>query len=96
MCLPKAPTLNQSSIPAFWFQYHYSAVDRKTDLLEMDHFFLKNMIDKWIQNTSSVVNTGIAPRAYRPLDDYQEVTLEANTVAFPSWHKLDSPVERRG
>lgn len=56
----------------------------KTDLLEMDHFFLKNMIDKWIQKTSSVVNTGIAPRVYRPLDDYQEVTLEANTVAFPS------------
>ncbi|GAA4043441.1 NHLP bacteriocin export ABC transporter permease/ATPase subunit [Hymenobacter glaciei] len=56
----------------------------KTNLLEMDHFFLKNMIDKWIQKTSSVVNTGIAPRVYRPLDDYQEVTLEANTVAFPS------------
>lgn len=56
----------------------------KTDLLEMDHFFLKNMIDKWIQKTSSVVNTGIAPRVYSPLDDYQEVTLEANTVAFPS------------
>ncbi|RSK47579.1 NHLP bacteriocin export ABC transporter permease/ATPase subunit [Hymenobacter rigui] len=56
----------------------------KTDLLEMDHFFLKNMIDKWIQKTSSVVNTGIAPRVYKALDDYQEMTLEANTVAFPS------------
>ena len=56
----------------------------KTDLLEMDHFFLKNMIDKWILKTSSVVNTANAPRVYKPLDEYQESTLEKNTVAFPS------------
>ena len=59
------------------------AID-KVDLLEMDHFFLKNMIDKWILKTSSVVNTVNAPRIYTPLNDYQESTLEKNTVAFPS------------
>ena len=59
------------------------AID-KSDLLEMDHFFLKNMINKWIQKTSSVVNTISAPRIYTPLDDYQETTLGANTTAFPS------------
>lgn len=56
----------------------------KADLLNVDHFFLKNMIDKWILKTSSVINTGSAPRVYKPLDDYQVSTLEANTVAFPS------------
>lgn len=56
----------------------------KADLLDVDHFFLKNMIDKWILKTASVVNTGNAPRAYKPLDDYQVLTLEANTIAFPS------------
>ncbi|MCC5613413.1 hypothetical protein LC612_43755, partial [Nostoc sp. CHAB 5834] len=56
----------------------------KSDLLEVDHFFLKNMIDKWILKTSSIVSTGNAPRVYKPLDDYQVSILEANTVAFPS------------
>lgn len=56
----------------------------KINLLEMDHFFLKNMIDKWILKTSSLTTTTNAPRAYKPLDTYQESTLEANTVAFPS------------
>lgn len=59
------------------------AID-KADLLDVDHFFLKNMIDKWILKTSSVVNTASAPRVYKPLDDYQVSILDANTVAFPS------------
>lgn len=56
----------------------------KANLLEVDHFFLKNMIDKWILKTASVVNTVNAPRVYKPLDEYRVSTLEANTVAFPS------------
>ncbi|MGF7217834.1 ATP-binding cassette subfamily C protein [Spirosoma lacussanchae] len=59
------------------------AID-KADLLNVDHFFLKNMIDKWIIKTSSEVSTLNAPRVYKPLDEYQEVPLEANTMAFPS------------
>ena len=56
----------------------------KVDLLDMDHFFLKNMIDKWIAKTSSAVSTTNAPRAYKPLDEFTTTTLEANSVAFPS------------
>lgn len=56
----------------------------KANLLNMDHFFLKNMINKWIGKTSAALNTTSAPRVYKPLDDFQTVSLDANTVAFPS------------
>ncbi len=56
----------------------------KTNLLEMDHFFLKNMINKWISKTSMVVNTANSPRVYKGLDDFEITTLEKNTIAFPS------------
>ena len=56
----------------------------KTNLLEMDHFFLKNMINKWILKTSAVVNTANSPRVYKGLDDFEVTALEKNTVAFPS------------
>jgi NHLM bacteriocin system ABC transporter ATP-binding protein len=59
------------------------AID-KTNLLEMDHFFLKNMINKWIAKTSAIVNTSNSPRVYKGLDDFQITTLGKNTVAFPS------------
>ena len=59
------------------------AID-KNNLLEMDHFFLKNMINKWILKTSSVVNTVNSPRVYKGLDDFTITSLEKNAVAFPS------------
>jgi NHLM bacteriocin system ABC transporter ATP-binding protein len=59
------------------------AID-KNNLLEMDHFFLKNMINKWISKTSSVLNTNNSPRVYKGLDEYKVTTLEKNAVAFPS------------
>ncbi|GAB3723825.1 NHLP bacteriocin export ABC transporter permease/ATPase subunit [Spirosoma lituiforme] len=56
----------------------------KADLLDMDHFFLKNMIDKWIAKTSAAVITANTPRVYTPLDAFSTATLAANTIAFPS------------
>lgn len=56
----------------------------KIDLLNIDHFFLKNMINKWIIKTSSVLNSFNAPRVYDALDDYENKTLKANAVAYPS------------
>ncbi|MEA5461132.1 NHLP bacteriocin export ABC transporter permease/ATPase subunit [Arcicella sp. LKC2W] len=70
----------------------------KNNLLEMDHFFLKNMINKWILKTSSIVNTINSPRVYKGLDEYKITSLEKNTVAFPSnginWiHLLKGEIE---
>ena len=59
------------------------AID-KNNILEMDHFFLKNMLNKWISKTSSVVNITNSPRVYKGLDNFQITTLEKNAVAFPS------------
>lgn len=73
------------------------AID-KNNLLEMDHFFLKNMINKWILKTSSVVNTVNSPRVYKGLDEYKITALEKNAIAFPSngisWiHLLKGEIE---
>lgn len=56
----------------------------KVDLLDMDHFFLKNMVDKWISKTSSAVLSTNTPRVYTPLDEFTNTTLAASAVAFPS------------
>lgn len=56
----------------------------KNKLLEMDHFFLKNMINRWISKTTSVVCNHHSPRVYTVLDDYKITKLEKNTIAFPS------------
>jgi NHLM bacteriocin system ABC transporter ATP-binding protein len=73
------------------------AID-KNNLLEMDHFFLKNMINKWISKTSSVLNTVNSPRVYKGLDEYNITALEKNAIAFPSngisWiHLLKGEIE---
>lgn len=59
------------------------AID-KNNLLEVDHFFLKNMINKWIAKTSATVNTNNSPRVYTELDDFKITILEKNAIAFPS------------
>lgn len=55
----------------------------KSKLLDMDHFFLKNMINQWILKTTSVVCNSNSPRVYKVLDDYKITRLEKNTIAFP-------------
>ena len=73
------------------------AID-KFDLLEMDHFFLKNMIEKWILKTSSVFNANNCPRVYSAIDEFTTINLEKDAIAFPSsginWiHLLKGEIE---
>ncbi|WP_343665345.1 NHLP bacteriocin export ABC transporter permease/ATPase subunit [Chryseobacterium mucoviscidosis] len=56
----------------------------KSKLLEMDHFFLKNMMNQWISKTISILSNANSPRVYRSLDEYKITKLEKDTVAFPS------------
>ena len=56
----------------------------KSNLLNIDHFFLKNMINKWILKTSSELNPLNAPRVYHALDDYENLLLKENIIAYPS------------
>ncbi len=57
---------------------------QKSDLLDIDHLFLKNMINKWIIKTSSQLIHFSAPRIYKPLDNFEETKLSENTIAYPS------------
>ncbi|WP_019991407.1 NHLP bacteriocin export ABC transporter permease/ATPase subunit [Rudanella lutea] len=80
--LPQSTTEN-TRLLVFSSEATLLAID-KNKLLDVDHFFLKNMINKWIAKTAAALNTTQAPRVYKPLDQFGEVTLDANTVAFPS------------
>lgn len=57
---------------------------QKSDLLNIDPFFLKNLINKWISKTSSELNFQNTPRVYTALDDFNTINLKENTVAYPS------------
>nr|WP_294924964.1 NHLP bacteriocin export ABC transporter permease/ATPase subunit [uncultured Flavobacterium sp.] len=57
---------------------------QKSDLLNVDRFFLKNMINKWILKTSAELGFNNAPRVYTPLNDFDTLYLNKNTIAYPS------------
>jgi NHLM bacteriocin system ABC transporter ATP-binding protein len=65
---------------------------QKSDLLNIDRFFLKNMINKWILKTSSELSFNNAPRIYTALNDFDIASLNENIIAYPSnginWVKL--------
>jgi NHLM bacteriocin system ABC transporter ATP-binding protein len=56
----------------------------KHELITIDHFFLKSMIDKWILKTSFKINSGNAPKSYTTFDSYNDFILNQNTIAYPS------------
>ena len=56
----------------------------KNKLLEIDHLFLKSMIDKWVLKTAKVIQQVIAPRLYEALTLSEAITLKKETVAYPS------------
>jgi ATP-binding cassette subfamily C protein len=56
----------------------------KVKLLEIDHFFLKNMINKWILKTSSVIHHHSSPRVYEVLNNFDVTELDKDKVAVPS------------
>ncbi|WP_417941122.1 NHLP bacteriocin export ABC transporter permease/ATPase subunit [Flavobacterium sp. RS13.1] len=57
---------------------------QKCDLLNIDRFFLKNMINKWILKTSAELSFNNAPRVYVALNDFEQLSLNENTIAYPS------------
>lgn len=65
---------------------------QKSDLLNVDRFFLKNMINKWILKTSAELSFKNTPRVYTVLNDFDETSLNENIIAYPSnginWVKL--------
>ncbi|WP_219634581.1 hypothetical protein, partial [Flavobacterium chungangense] len=56
----------------------------KNELLNVDRFFLKNMINKWILKTSSELSFNTTPRVYTALNDFENLTLKENHIAYPS------------
>lgn len=56
----------------------------KHELLNIDLVLLKNMIDKWILKTSVALNQENPPRIYTALDEFSNVTLRKDEVAFSS------------
>lgn len=56
----------------------------KHELINIDHFFLTSMIDKWILKTSFKINSSNTPKAYKTLDNYNNFILNQNATAYPS------------
>jgi ATP-binding cassette subfamily C protein len=56
----------------------------KNRLLEIDHIFLKSMIDKWVLKTVEVLQKVIAPRLYTELIPSKDTSLDKKVVAYPS------------
>ncbi|UKB83901.1 NHLP bacteriocin export ABC transporter permease/ATPase subunit [Chryseobacterium sp. MEBOG06] len=81
--LTETATENNTRLIAFSNDAKLLPID-KSKLLEMDHFFLKNMMNQWISKTTSVVCNGNSPRVYKALDEYKVTLLEKNSIAFPS------------
>lgn len=56
----------------------------KSNLLEIDHFFLKKMINNWILKTSAALDSSNNPRVYTALDHFNVMNITENTIAYPS------------
>ncbi|AUC16919.1 NHLP bacteriocin export ABC transporter permease/ATPase subunit [Tenacibaculum sp. SZ-18] len=56
----------------------------KNRLLNIDHFLLSGMIDKWILKHASTVHNKLAPRVHSALDEFGLVELKKNSTAYPS------------
>lgn len=56
----------------------------KNDLLNIDHLYLKSMIDKWISKTAHSLIHNNSPRLYTSLDDFTNIILNKDETAFAS------------
>lgn len=56
----------------------------KSNLLEIDHFFLKKMVNNWILKTSTALDSSNNPRVYTALDHFNVINITENTIAYPS------------
>lgn len=56
----------------------------KNKLLELDHFFLKSMIDKWVLKTAYRIQQINNPRIYTALEEFKTISLKKDAFAFPT------------
>ena len=56
----------------------------KTKLLDIDHFFLQKMIDKWVLKIGSTIQKTHAPRLYSSLTPAHSVALNKDLIAYPN------------
>ncbi|WP_299435378.1 NHLP bacteriocin export ABC transporter permease/ATPase subunit [uncultured Aquimarina sp.] len=66
----------------------------KNRLVDIDSFFLKNMIDKWILKTAHQIQQVNAPRLYTPLTSSKTVSLKKEAIVYPTkglaWCSINS------
>ena len=55
----------------------------KTQLIGVDHTFLKFHIEKWIFNLTTRLHQNNIPRVYTPLANAAEITLSKDEIAYP-------------
>lgn len=56
----------------------------KNKLFDIDHLFLKSMIDKWVLKTAHKIQQSISPRAYSALEESTTVLLKKDVITFPA------------
>ncbi|MBL4606066.1 MAG: hypothetical protein JKY02_10500 [Flavobacteriaceae bacterium] len=59
-------------------------VINKNKLLEINHLFLKSMIDKWVLKTTSRIQQTNSPRIYTTIEPSKGISLKKGTIAYPS------------
>ena len=56
----------------------------KNKLLDIEHLFLKNMIDRWVLKTAHCIQQKNSPRVYSIIEDSKEIILNKDVIAFPA------------
>lgn len=56
----------------------------KNELVNIDHLYLKNMINKWINNLVNSLSHRNPPRVYSAIDHFNELIATNNEVIYPS------------
>ena len=64
----------------------------KTNLINIDHLYLKGMINKWIKNSTNSFSYGNSPRIYTAIDHFNEIIAKNEEIIYPahgiSWIQL--------
>ncbi|MEW7281264.1 NHLP bacteriocin export ABC transporter permease/ATPase subunit [Aquimarina sp. 2201CG1-2-11] len=55
----------------------------KNKLVDINHTFLKQLIDKWTLKTIDALHQTNIPRIYKALNRNQEISLKENDIAYP-------------
>ncbi len=55
----------------------------KNKLVDINHTFLKQLIDKWVLKTVNALHQTSIPRIYKALNGNEEISLKENEIAYP-------------